>query len=59
MLAIRSAFESYPKEGDADWRSPSWIMPEECAHLTKAIIREFPDREETVGYLAMMRIWHG
>jgi len=38
--AIRSAFESYPKEGDPDWRSPSWIMPEECAHLTRVIIRE-------------------
>jgi hypothetical protein len=40
MAAIRSAFESYPKEGDPDWRSPSWIMPEECAHLTRVIIRE-------------------
>ena len=55
MQAIRSAFEGYPKEGDPDWRSPSWIMPEDCAHLTKAIIRELeathrlPDREEVVG----------
>lgn len=40
MAAIRSAFESYPKEGDPDWRSPSWIMPEECAHLASVIIRE-------------------
>ena len=40
MQAIRSAFQSYPKEGDPDWRSPNWIMPEECAHLTSAIIRE-------------------
>jgi hypothetical protein len=40
MAAIRSAFVSYPKEGDPDWRSPSWIMPEECAHLTREIIRE-------------------
>jgi hypothetical protein len=39
MTAIRSAFETYPKEGDPDWRSPSWIMPEECAHLTSATIR--------------------
>ena len=38
--AIQSAFESYPKEGDPDWRSPSWIMPQECAHLTKVIVRE-------------------
>ena len=40
MAAIRSAFSSYPKEGDPDWRSPSWIMPEECAHLTRVEIRE-------------------
>jgi hypothetical protein len=40
MRAICSAFESYPREGDPDWRSASWIMPEECAHLTNAIIRE-------------------
>ena len=39
MAAIRSAFESYPGEGDPDWRSPSWTLPEECAHLTRAIIR--------------------
>jgi hypothetical protein len=38
--AIQSAFDSYPKEGDPDWRSPNWIMPEECAHLTRVIIRE-------------------
>ena len=40
MAAIRSAFVTYPKEGDPDWRSPSWIMPEECAHLTRVAIRE-------------------
>jgi hypothetical protein len=40
MAAIRSAFVSYPKEGDPDWRSPNWIMPEECEHLTKLIIGE-------------------
>ncbi len=39
MAAIHSALESFPKEGDPDWRSPSWIMPEECAHLTRAIMR--------------------
>ena len=44
MDAIRSAFESYPKEGDPDWRSPSWIMPEECAHLTNVILRELEAR---------------
>ena len=41
MAAIHSAFVSYPKENDPDWRSPSWIMPEECAHLTRVILREF------------------
>jgi len=25
--AIRSAFVSYPKEDDPDWRGISWIMP--------------------------------
>jgi hypothetical protein len=40
MATIRSAFVTYPKEGDPDWRSPSWIMPEECAHLASVIIRE-------------------
>ena len=42
--AIRSAFVSYPKEGDADWRGPDWIMPEECTHLTKTIMRELEAR---------------
>ena len=40
MAAIRSAFVSYSKEGDSDWRSPNSIMPEECEHLTKVVIRE-------------------
>jgi hypothetical protein len=40
MAAIRSAFVSYPKEGDPDWRSPNWILPEECGHLAKVVIRE-------------------
>lgn len=44
MNAIRSAFESYPKEGDPEWRSPSWIMPEECTHLTNVILRELEAR---------------
>jgi hypothetical protein len=37
--AIRSAFVSYPKKDDPDWRSPNWIKPEECAHLTKMIMQ--------------------
>jgi hypothetical protein len=38
--AIRSAFVSYPKEDDPDWRSPSWIMQKECTQLTNVIMRE-------------------
>ena len=34
MAAIQTAFESYPKEGDPDWRSPSWIMPEDFTYLS-------------------------
>jgi hypothetical protein len=37
--AIRSAFVSYPKEDGTDWRSPNWIKPEECAHLTKTMMQ--------------------
>ena len=44
MHAICSAFESYPKEGDPDWRSPNWITSEECAHLTGVIMRELDAR---------------
>jgi hypothetical protein len=44
MAAIHSAFDSYPKEGDPEWRSPNWIMPEECAHLTRVIMRELDAR---------------
>ena len=39
-FAIRSAFVSYPKEDDPDWRSPDWIKPKECAPLALAIILE-------------------
>ena len=42
--AIYSAFDSYPKEGDPDWRSPNWIMPQECTHLTRVIMRELDAR---------------
>ncbi|MGY8682892.1 hypothetical protein Q2941_34735 [Bradyrhizobium sp. UFLA05-153] len=40
QAAIRSAFVNYPKEDDPDWRSPCWIKPEECSHLTTVILRE-------------------
>ena len=39
-FAIRSAFHSYPKEDDPEWRSPDWIKPKECAHLALAVILE-------------------
>jgi len=38
--AIRSAFTSYPKEDDPDWRSPHWIKSEECTHLAQGILLE-------------------
>jgi hypothetical protein len=44
--AIRSAFVSYPREDEPDWRSPHWIRPEECAHLAKVVIRQL----ETKGF---------
>jgi hypothetical protein len=42
--AIQSAFQCYPREDDPDWRSPSWIMPAECAHLTERILHELEAR---------------
>jgi hypothetical protein len=36
--AIQSAFETYSREDDPDWRSSAWIKPEECEHLTKVIL---------------------
>ena len=38
--AIRSAFDTYPREDDPDWRSPSWIKPDECKHLVTVVLRE-------------------
>ena len=38
--AIRSAFTTYPREDDPDWRSPHWITGEETAYLAMAIILE-------------------
>ena len=32
--AIRLTFDSFPKEDDPDCRSPPWITPKECWHLT-------------------------
>lgn len=42
--AIRSAFTSYPKEDDPDWRSPHWITPEECVHLAQNILLELQEK---------------
>lgn len=39
-FAIRSAFVSYPKEDEPDWRGSHWITPKECAHLAMAVILE-------------------
>jgi hypothetical protein len=36
---IRSAFVSYPRDDDPDWRSP-WIKPEECSQLVRCILME-------------------
>jgi hypothetical protein len=41
---IRSAFTAYSREDDPDWRSSSWLKPEECSHLTKSILRELTAR---------------
>jgi hypothetical protein len=41
---IRSAFTTYSREDDPDWRSSSWIKPEECSHLAKSILRELKAR---------------
>jgi hypothetical protein len=41
---IRSAFTSYPRDDDPDWRAPSWIMPQECSQLAKSILVELQAR---------------
>ena len=37
---IRSAFTAYSREDDPDWRSATWIKPDECSHLTQCILKE-------------------
>ena len=39
VVAIHSAFKSYPEKGAPDSRNPSWIIPEEFAQLTKVLNR--------------------
>jgi hypothetical protein len=35
--AIHSAFDSYPKEDDPDWRSSHWITPKHPHRLVEQI----------------------
>jgi hypothetical protein len=30
---IRAAFTTYSRDDDPDWRSATWIKPDECSHL--------------------------
>ena len=41
---IRSAFVSYPRDDDPDWRGQCWIMPKECSQLAKSILMELKAR---------------
>jgi hypothetical protein len=41
---IRAAFTAYSRDDDPDWRSATWIKPDECSHLTKSILKELADR---------------
>ena len=42
--AIRSAFVSYPKEDDPDWKNPHWISGKEWAHLAMTIMLELQSK---------------
>ncbi|MBR0831326.1 hypothetical protein JQ596_38055 [Bradyrhizobium manausense] len=41
---IRSAFNVYSRDDDPDWRSVTWIKPDECSHLAKSILSELAAR---------------
>ena len=41
---IRSAFSTYSRDDDPDWRSSCWIKPDECSHLAKSILKELQAR---------------
>jgi hypothetical protein len=43
-IGIRSAFTTYSMEDDPDWRSASWIRPDECSHLASCILGELAAR---------------
>ena len=39
-----SAFTAYSRDDDPDWRSATWIRPDECSQLVRSILRELADR---------------
>ena len=41
---IRAAFTAYSRDDDPDWRSATWIKPDECSHLAKSILKELAVR---------------
>jgi hypothetical protein len=41
---IQSAFTTYSRDDDPDWRSASWIKPDECSHLAACILKELTAR---------------
>jgi hypothetical protein len=41
---IRSAFTAYSRDDDPDWRSATWIKPDECSHLARSILKELAAR---------------
>ena len=41
---IRSAFTAYSRDDDPDWRSATWIKPDECSHLAMSILNELAAR---------------
>jgi hypothetical protein len=41
---IRAAFTTYSRDDDPDWRSMSWIKPDECSHLATSILMELKAR---------------
>jgi hypothetical protein len=58
MAAIHSAFESYPKEGDPDWRKPQLdhaggMRASDQSNNTRVGSQRLPDREEETRRSAM------
>jgi hypothetical protein len=41
---IQSAFTAYSRDDDPDWRSVTWIKPEECSPLAGSILKELTAR---------------